>query len=93
MEGWYGRKMPSRSYTVLLVAVAAVGCAPTVDVLGVYFPGWLVSAITGVASAYALVYWLGHHSGARTLAESGVFFVSLTVGIALVVWWLFFSSF
>jgi len=86
-------RMPSRSDTALLVAVATVGCAPTVDVLGVYFPGWLVSTITGVASAYVVVYWLGHRSGARTLAQSGVFFVSLTVGIALVVWWLFFSSF
>ena len=86
-------RMPSRSDTALLVAVATVGCAPTVDVLGVYFPGWLVSTITGVTSAYVLVYWLGHRAGTRTLAESGVFFVSLTVGIALVVWWLFFSSF
>jgi hypothetical protein len=78
---------------VVLGQTALVGCAPTVEVLGVYFPGWLVSTITGVASAYGLVYWLGRRSGARTLAESGVFFVSLTVGIALVVWLLFFSRF
>jgi hypothetical protein len=79
--------------TVLIAQTAAVGCAPTVDVLGVYFPGWLVSTLTGVASAYGLVYWLGRRSGARLLAESGVFFVGLTVGIALVVWLLLFSSF
>ena len=74
-------------------SVALTGCAPTVDLLGVYFPGWLVSAVAGVSSAYVLVYWLGRRAGARPLAESGLFFVSLTVGIALCVWWVFFSGF
>jgi len=78
---------------VLLAQVAAVGCAPTVDIEGVYFPGWLVSTLFGVASAYGLVYYLGRRSSARSLAESGVFFCSLAVGIAVTVWWLFFSSF
>ena len=82
-----------RTATVLLAQTAALGCAPTVDIEGVYFPGWLVSTIIGVASGYALVYWLGRRSGARSLAESGVFFCSLTVGIAVAVWWLFFSGF
>jgi hypothetical protein len=82
-----------RSAAALLGPTALVACAPTVDVLGVYFPGWLVSTIMGVASAYGLVYWLGRRSSARSLAESGVFFLSLAVGIALVVWWLFFSGF
>jgi hypothetical protein len=77
----------------LLGQLALTGCAPTIDVLGVYFPGWLVSAVAGVTSAYALVYWLGRRAGARPLAESGLFFVSLTVGIALCVWWVFFSGF
>jgi hypothetical protein len=75
------------------VLATSLGCAPTVDVLGVYFPGWLVSTLTGVASAYGLVYALGRSASTRSLAESGVFFVSLTVSIALVVWWLFFSGF
>jgi len=79
--------------TTLLGLVAVPGCAPTVDVLGVYFPGWLVSGAAGVTSAYALVYWLGRRAGARPLAESGLFFLSLTVSIALGVWWIFFSGF
>jgi hypothetical protein len=78
---------------VFLSQPAGVGCAPTVDVLGVYFPGWLVSTVTGVASAYGLVYWLGRRPGARALAESGIFFCSLAVGVALAIWWLFFSGF
>ncbi len=70
-----------------------LGCAPTVDVLGVYFPGWLVSVLTGVATSYGLVWWLGRRPGAKSLAESGLFFVSLVVGVALAVWWIFFSGF
>jgi len=73
--------------------LAGLGCAPTVDVLGVYFPGWLVSTVAGVVAAYALVWWLGRRAGSRALAESGIFFVSLMVGVALSVWWVFFSGF
>ena len=73
--------------------VAAPGCAPTVDVFGVYFPGWLVSSVAGVVGGYLLVYWLGGRAGARPLAESGIFFVGLTAGISFSVWWVFFSGF
>jgi len=73
--------------------MASFGCAPSVDVLGVYFPGWLVSTLTGVVVSYGLVWFLGRRAGAGGLAESGVFFVSLTVGIALATWWILFSGF
>ena len=77
-----------------LVALAAPsGCAPSVDVLGVYFPGWLVSTLTGVAASYGVIWWLGRRPGAKGLAESGLFFVSVLVAVALAVWWVFFSGF
>jgi len=82
-----------RGSTAVIGSVTLTGCAPTVDVLGVYFPGWLVASVAGVASAYLLVYWLGRRPGARALAESGLFFVTLTTGIACGVWWLLFSGF
>jgi hypothetical protein len=68
-------------------------CAPIVDVAGVYFPGWLVSAVTAVAASYGVVLWLGRRPGAKTLADSGIFFVSLASSIALAVWWMLFSRF
>ena len=71
----------------------SVGCAPTVNVLGVYFPGWLVSAVVGLVAAYALVWWLGRRPGQRALAQSGLLFCSLTVVVSLLTWWIFFSSF
>jgi hypothetical protein len=75
------------------VAATAFGCAPSLNVLGVYFPGWLVSSVVGLVAAYALVWWLGRRPRERALAQSGLLFCSLTVIVALLVWWIFFSGF
>ena len=72
---------------------SGTGCAPTLNVLGVYFPAWLVSAVVGLVVAYALVWWLGQRPGQRALAQSGLLFCSLTVIVSLVVWWVFFGAF
>lgn len=74
-------------------AATSVGCAPTVDVMGVYFPGWLVSAVSGVIAAYATVLLLGRRPAARGLADSGLFFLALAIATALTVWWVFFRGF
>ena len=73
--------------------LALTACEPTVDVAGVYFPGWLVSAATGVVVAYSLVLWLGRRPAARQLADSGLLLSSLVAGIALAVWWVAFGGF
>ncbi len=83
----------TRPRVALSFLAALTGCAPTVDVAGVYFPGWLVSAVTGVVASYGIVLWLGRRPDARSLADSGVFFLSLVAGIALAVWWVCFSGF
>lgn len=82
-----------RAALSLAATTSLAGCEPMVDIAGVYFPGWLVSTVVGVAAAYGIVFGLGRSSYARRLADSGLFFVSLVVVIALIVWWLFFSGF
>jgi hypothetical protein len=79
--------------SAVLAMSSSVGCAPTVDALGVYLPAWLLSAIVGLVAAYSLVWWLGQRPQARGLAQSGLFFCSLTVAVGLVTWWVFFSRF
>ena len=74
----------------LLPAVS--GCAPTLDVLGVYFPGWLVAGILAVVGAYALVIGLARVPATRELADSGLFFVGVAVGLAFALWWILFSG-
>ena len=61
--------------------------------LGVYFPGWLVSATLGIIVAYTVVRWLAGRPRARTLGQSGLLFCSLTVAVSLLLWWAFFSGF
>jgi hypothetical protein len=85
---------PTYGHSLLaLLATGAPGCAPTVDVGGVYFPGWLVSTVVGVVFSYTVVFWLGTRPASRSLAESGVLFVSLVAGSSLALWWVLFSSF
>jgi len=74
----------------LLVAFA--GCKPTIDVAGVYFPGWLVSIAAGVVVSYGIVVSLSRRSETRSLSESGLLFLSLAVGIALAIWLVAFSG-
>ncbi len=81
-----------RVASALLIA-PLLGCAPTVNLAGVYFPAWLVSAIVGVVAAYAGVWWMGRRPGQRALAQSGLLFCSLTVVVGLLNWWIFFSGF
>jgi hypothetical protein len=76
----------------LLLALSAVGCNPTLDVIGVYFPAWLVSSVAGLTLAYLAIWRLGHHRPLRQLAQSGLFFLSLTVSLSFAVWWLFFRG-
>lgn len=91
MEDRAARRRPALVVLALLSGVA--GCAPSVNVLGVYFPGWLVSTVTGVVTSYGIVLWLARRPASRALADSGLFFLSLVVAIALIVWWVFFSGF
>ena len=77
----------------LLAVTTLVGCAPTVNVLGVYFPAWLVSAIVGLVVAYVVVWWLGRRPGERALGQSGLLFCSLTVVAGLAIWWILFAGF
>jgi len=70
-----------------------VACAPTVEILGVYFPDWLVSAVVGLVFAYSLVWLLGRWPALRGLAGSGLLFCSVTVSAAFVTWWVCFRGF
>jgi Flp pilus assembly protein TadB len=92
-QGAHRSGMRPSGTAFLLPAAAAFGCAPSLNVLGVYFPGWLVSSVVGLVVAYSLVWWLGRRPRQRALAQSGLLFCSLTVMVALLVWWIFFSGF
>ncbi len=88
-----GAARRARGSALCVAAAAATGCTPNLNILGVYFPGWLVSGVVGLVFAYALVWWLGRRPSSRLLAQSGLFFCGLTLMLALLNWWIFFSGF
>ncbi len=83
----------ARGSALCVVAATAVGCEPSLNILGVYVPGWLVSGVVALVVAYALVWWLGRRPNERMLAQSGLFFCGLVVMLSLLIWWIFFSGF
>lgn len=85
------RSMPGVACALGLAS--SLGCTPTVSVYGVFFPGWLISAVVGLVVAYALAWWLGRRPGTRALARSGLLFCSLTLSVGLTVWSIFFHGF
>ena len=88
-----GTARNARRAACALGLASCLGCAPTLNVLGVYFPAWLVSAVVGLVAAYALVWWLGRRPRQRALAQSGLLFCGLTVSLGLLIWWVLFSGF
>jgi hypothetical protein len=76
-----------------VAALSVAACAPTVDIGGVYVPAWLFSAVTGLVTAYAVVWLMAKRPAWRTVARSGVLYCSLALSLAMLTWWLLFSRF
>jgi uncharacterized membrane protein len=94
MEKAAGATLRPSSHALIALAFAfPLGCAPNVNVVGVYFPGWLVSTVVGLVASYLVVGWLGRSESRSALAQSGLFFCSLTVVFASILWWILFRAF
>ena len=65
---WKGRAR-RRVRVALPIALGAsgLGCTPTLQIAGVYFPAWLVSAVIGIALSYATVRGLSEVEATREL--------------------------
>ena len=69
------------------------GCNPTINLYGVYAPGWLVAAAAGFALSYLSMGVLARFGSSRPLADSGLFFCSLGVILTYLVWLGFFARY
>jgi len=90
---------PSLRFTVLLVFVSQLlaGCqldahAPTVDVLGSYFPSWMVCIVIGITlTLIARQLFIGFKLDAF-LRPAPVLYLGLAVFFTLSVWLIFFRN-
>ena len=77
----------------VVITGLSLGCAPTVNILGTYFPPSLVSALIGLTVSYGIVRSLASRPSLRALAQSALFFGSLAVITSYIAWWGLFSDF
>lgn len=79
------------------VAVATViltaGCtsAPSVSVVGAYFPDWLFCLVAGVVLAIAVYLILGRTQYSDRVGPAAVVYPALVTFFALIVWLIFFQ--
>lgn len=77
-----------RRCALLLPSIALTGCmrAPSFNVLGSYFPGWIACIITGILLA-AILRWILNRTGVEDrLPLLPIFYFSLALLFACVIW-------
>ena len=90
---------PSLRFTALLVAASQflAGCqldahAPTVDVLGSYFPSWMVCSVIGIfLTLIARQLFIGFKLDTH-LRPAPLLYLGLAVFFTLAVWLIFFRN-
>ena len=77
----------------VLVAFFLTGCgrAPSFDILGSYFPAWLICILTGIAGASVISFVLTKFHRAQLIRWTIVVYPCLAASIAFTLWLLIFS--
>ena len=83
----------ARTTLALLLAPTLAGCsrAPTFNILGSFFPSWLICLIAGICLA-ALVYWiLARYKLENLIAWPVLIYPCLAAFFSFLLWLVFFS--
>jgi hypothetical protein len=77
----------------LIAVIPLAGCAhaPTFNILGSYFPAWLLCILAGVAGASAVSVLLGRFGRQHLVRWTIVVYPSLAASIAFTLWLALFS--
>jgi YtcA family len=86
----------SRSFVFLalsLSAVAALGCGrnPNVEIVGSYFPGWMLSLATGVVLTLLAHTLLRRQGLDRTVGPPAIIYPGMVVLFTCLLWLCFFA--
>lgn len=73
-------------------SLLASGCAPSVNVLGAYFPDWLFCIVTGVALAVAVYLALARLPGRPRPVAPALVYPTLVAIFASLAWLVFFKQ-
>ena len=77
---------------VLTLGLSCAGCngAPAIDVLGSFFPAWMVCIIAAVALACAVRYFLLKYELESEVGHLAIFYPCVVVFLACGLWLVFF---
>ncbi len=77
-----------------LMSLSLAGCdaSPAQNIMGSYFPSWLICAVVGVVAALILRQLLTWAGLSRSLLLAPVVYVCLGIGAALTTWLLLFGQ-
>ncbi len=81
-------KQSFKSGLLLLPALLVCGCArsPSFNVLGSYFPGWIICIVVGVLAASLLRVFINRIGWERSIPALPLFYFSLALLIACALW-------
>ena len=85
-------KKTEKTLTVLTLGLSCAGCngAPAIDVLGSFFPAWMVCIIAAVVLAFVVRYFLLKYRLETEVGHLAIFYPCVVVLSACSLWLLFF---
>ena len=85
-------KKAKETLKVLTLGLSCAGCngAPAIDVLGSFFPAWMVCIIASVALAFVVRYFLLKGQLESEVGHLAIFYPCVVVFLACGLWLLFF---
>lgn len=85
-------KKTQQTLTVLTLGISCAGCsrAPAIDVLGSFFPAWMVCIIAAVALAFVVRYFLMKQQLESEVGHLAIFYPCVVVFFACGLWLLLF---
>ncbi len=95
MRAWRKMRMlPNmiRSVSIAALLMLPVGCsrAPLIDVDGSFMPSWMICLLGGIAAAGVTQWWLQHKKMQHRVMPAVIFYPSMVVAAACLLWLLFF---
>jgi hypothetical protein len=76
---------------VFSAALAGCGHSPSFDVLGSFFPGWILAVLVGVGATLCIHLLFEKLDWERSLAALPLFYLSMTVLVSSFVWLIVFD--
>jgi len=85
-------KKTKKTLTLLTLGLSCAGCngAPAIDVLGSFFPAWMVCIIAAVVLAFVVRYFLLKYRLETEVGHLAIFYPCVVIFSACGLWLLFF---